>query len=209
MSNITAGGVTVAIYGTAAGAIAYLAGSVHGAAWNALSSAQRNNALATATRMFERTTWVGDPTDTIDKSDFVSQPANTQPLQWPRTSVTDRNGDAVPSSVIPLDLIDAAYELALDVSASDSVVQNQTASRQAKRVRTREKVDVIDCEEETEYFANTARTGRRFPLIVEELIGIWIASNIRTALSATSGTDITSSFTDADTDFGFAGSGLP
>ena len=56
--------------------------------------------------------WTGAPAST------------TQKLAWPRTGMFDRNGNAIPSTVIPQELKDAQSELAGQLLGSDTTLDN-------------------------------------------------------------------------------------
>jgi len=56
--------------------------------------------------------WTGTPATT------------TQALPWPRVGMRDRNGNVIPSNVIPQELKDAESELAGQLNATDSTLDN-------------------------------------------------------------------------------------
>lgn len=62
-----------------------------------------------------RPAWTGAPT------------SSTQALAWPRTGMYDRNGNAIPSNVIPQALKDATAELAGALGTKDTLVDNDNA----------------------------------------------------------------------------------
>ena len=57
-------------------------------------------------------TWTGSPATT------------TQRLAWPRVGMFDKNGNAIPSNVIPQDLKDAESELAGQLLIADTTLDN-------------------------------------------------------------------------------------
>lgn len=67
-------------------------------------------------------TWTGSPAST------------TQRLAWPRTGMFDRNGNAIPSNVIPQDLKDAVAELAGQLGNSDRTLDNDVSVQGLKSV---------------------------------------------------------------------------
>lgn len=212
---VTVKGVANMIYGTLVGAKAYLAAASHGQAWAALDSAIQKQLLITASRMLERQSWAGDPTDPVDKSDFASQPADTQPLQWPRSGLTDRNEVTLDDTTIPAELDEASYEIAIDLNSTDSTIQtSSTTVSNVKSEKSSEKVDqAVTVSEETTYFSDASVGGiggpTRFPNIVHELIGIWLGSGPGGAISAPEvGDNDGCSFIEGQ-DLGFSGLGLP
>jgi len=209
-------GAAQIVYGTTAGADAYLKASSHGATtWNALDSAAKQRFLINAARILERQAWIGAPTQTVNKTNYLAQPALTQPLQFPRTGLTDKNGVAVSSSTEPLQVTEASYELALSLAQSDATVLTQAVQgSNVKEHRLLQRVEgAVQVDESTSYFAansTTGGSGTRFPTIVQELIGFWLAgTGGDTALSEAEigAIDGCSSFEGAD--LGFFDLGLP
>lgn len=211
MGQITIGGVLIEVYGSESGANAYLAAATNGTAWSTLTVLARQQALVTATRLLERQRWAGDPTQPVSKTQ--PQTGGTQPLQWPRTGLVDRNGDALSSATIPQDVIDAAYELAVSLSASSSTLtQTQGQVVGVKSNRDRKKVAELEIETDVEYFAAgvQSRLSSRFPLIVEELIGLWLAGSAAASgvgLGSISGSGCESIFNSRRT-YGYTNTGI-
>lgn len=196
MGTVGIGGTNFDIYGEATDANNYFKAHSNGDSWRDADTTTKNRALATAARSFDRQTWAGVATDLV----------TPQPLAWPRTGLTDREGQAVPTDSIPQDVLDANWEWALAIVVDGAVAGKQPGTN-TKRTRTREKVDVIETESETELFRATIGQTTRFPTAVNELIGLWLEGG-DAALSFASGTDVLSSFTTADTDFGFVAPGI-
>lgn len=66
-----------------------------------------------------------------------------QGLAWPRTGVTDCNGDAIPSDEVPWEVVQATYIAALaELQTPGILAPTITPGKQAKR----QKVDVIEVE---------------------------------------------------------------
>ncbi len=66
-----------------------------------------------------------------------------QGLAWPRTGVTDCNGDAVPSDEVPIEVKRATYLAAMaEITTPNFLIPTITPGKQVKR----EKVDVIEVE---------------------------------------------------------------
>lgn len=135
MGTVTIGGVTHQIYGELADpstpGVADSADEYHAATfrtaatWAALTTTQRAQCLVEATRMLDRLPWRGTKT------------SEAQPLQWPRSGVTRRDGTAVSSASVPVEIEQACYELAYEISRDAAAVQSAVgvASSNVKRVR--------------------------------------------------------------------------
>lgn len=210
MPNIKIGSTFHAVYDTKANADAYFNAASHGAPWLAAEGSFRNQLLVTASRVFERETWLGSPTLPIDKSDFESQPAGTQPLEWGRTGLTDKNGVAIPSDSTPLDVIHGFFEYALallndaTVQTADPTGSNVKVSKSSQRVE-----GAITVSAETQFFNPTLGSSNPYPGIVMDLIGQFLEGASDLTLSFVSGTDATSILADDAGDFGFTDGGLP
>lgn len=210
MPNIKIGSTFHAVYDTKANADAYFAAASHGAPWAVAESSTRNQLLITAARVFERESWLGDPTLPIDKSDFETQPAGTQPLEWARTGLTDKNGVAISSASIPQDVIHGNFEYALallndaTVQTADPTGSNVKAEKSSQRVE-----GAITVSSETQYFNRTLGRSSPYPGIVMDLIGQFLEGASGLTLSFVSGSDAVSAFADDADDFGYSGGGLP
>lgn len=132
-----------------AGADAYFDDSLKFASWDALTDDVKSKALVTATRMLDRQTWAGTKTD------------ESQDLQWPRSGVTDKYGNAIDSSTVPQQILEAQCELALSIALDPSVETNSSTSGNIKFLKAGEA--------EIGYFTPTR--GGRFPTIIQELVG--------------------------------------
>ena len=144
--------------------------------WSNATDATKQSALVTATRMADRKDWQGDKTVT------------TQPLEWPRTGVVDKDGESVSTTTLPQDFQDGICELALEL-ITDPDVQTTTAAS-AKSMRA-DKTSV-------EFFSpsNQRVSGAIFPGISQELLGQYLLGPAGLVPTA-SGTDVESEF-DAD-----------
>lgn len=110
---------------------AYFAVGAHlyGATWLAAVDDTKCAALKMASRLLDEWyCWVGAPA------------ALTQALQWPRTGVNDRLGNAQPATAIPADILRATCELAqaligADVRADSDIEVNKLTSLQVGSVQ--------------------------------------------------------------------------
>lgn len=191
MPTITISGTLYEVYGNLASANSYFSAAVHGAPWAAASSSTRNQALVTATRVFERTAWQGAPTEPVDKTQ--PQPADTQPLEWPRTGLSDMNDVEVPSDSIPQDVVDGSFEYALAV-INDATVQTVSAPGTNQKVdNLTERVEgAVTVTTEKTFFRSTLGAHGQFPTIVQDYIGQWLASTKAAVGVFAGGTDVAS-----------------
>lgn len=209
MATIGIAGVNYEVYGALAAANAYFAAASQGAPWLAAESSLRNQALVTATRVFERTGWSGNPTDTVVPVPPATLPlsAGEQALQWPRTGLVDRNGVALDSTSIPTDVINGNFEYALDLINTPSVQTDDVRGSNVKSTKSLERVEgAVTVSSEQVNFIPTIGRFAQFPKIVQDYIGLWLDSSGSLTLSFVSGTDAEA----LELDFGFAGpQGLP
>jgi hypothetical protein len=110
----------------------------------------------------------------------------------------------VPSTVpLPLPVEHGAYELALALLVNPALASEPGSGSNVKRKRI--KADVV--ESETEFFRSTFLVFGRFPTIVQELLGPYLAgAGVATGPEVT-GADLETQF--ARGDFGYSGDGLP
>lgn len=127
MTIITIGAVAWTVYESSANADAYQL-SRPGTTWPVGSSAAKDASLVAATRWLNEQRWQGVET--------TPAPAGPTVLAWPRTGIVDKNGNAIPTNVIPFEIIWGYYELAMALLADPTILSNQygTASN-IKRVK--------------------------------------------------------------------------
>jgi len=144
-------------YVTQAAATTYFTDAIHAAAWTAAATGTKDAGLVTATRMLDRLTWAGTVT------------TSSNPLQWPRTGVVDRDGTAISSSVVPTEIREATYELALALIAGKADQYGQAGT-----------VSSLQSRDVAVTFAGSAQTrgGARMglPEVVYQMIAPLLAS---------------------------------
>lgn len=191
MPTITIGAETIEVYQDLTQANAYFSTLLSGAEWTTFSSGDRSKALITSTNVFDRTGWIGAPTEPVDKTQ--PQPASTQPIEWPRTGAFDRNEIALPSDAIPLDIERGNMEYALEILNDQTILDSPNTGTNTRSLRTKDKVDVIEVERDEEFFQPTFRTGAsQFPQTVQGYIGIYLAANRTGNNIFAGGTDVCS-----------------
>jgi hypothetical protein len=153
MSTVTIGANTFNVYGDQASATAYLSASLSKAAtaWAAATTQTQASAMVMAARMLDRQTWQGT--------------MNGGPLQWPRASVVDKYGTAVNAGTIPTDILNGSYELAA-ILLSDPALQDQINNTFNIHSFSTGPASVT-------YFGR--QTAGRFPMVVQELVGPYMA----------------------------------
>ena len=113
VSTVIIGTDSFSIYGTNAGADSYLnARAGVGTTWTGLSEDDQNRALVSATRQLDLQTYEGT----------ITAAAIAAGNQFPRTGLTDRDGNDPGSASEPPEVTQATYELAYQASQSSSVV---------------------------------------------------------------------------------------
>lgn len=180
MATITIDGTDFDTYVDLDAANTYLKGQISAASWLAETDEdQKARAIVSATRFIDRQRWQGTKTD------------SAQAHAFPRQGLTYADsGDAVASDSVPQEVLDATCELAsalLDGSEVQTNTQpnsNLTQSLKAGSVAI-------------SYFRGDDQAGR-FPQIIQELLGFWLAGSIVAASSIATGTDRESRFENED-----------
>jgi Putative DnaT-like ssDNA binding protein len=171
--------VSYPVYQDVAGADTYF-GTVPASTWpgtGTYSATQKAQGLLQATRLIDKQKYAGAKTDV------------TNALAFPRTGLTDVDGNAVDSATLPAAVQIACCELALAILVDPSVLSNAQGTSQAtKRLKAGSA--------EVEYFNPIA--GTRLPTIVSDWLMPFFGGGSTTAIGAT-GTDGCSSFDDCHT----------
>ena len=159
MGSVSIQGTSFSIYGTYAGALEYFKASLPASitAWTAAGQVLRQQALVTASRMIDRVGLIDPATGLAITAASVTQPAPTQ---------------------------FAGYELAAALLADPSVQTVVAAGSNVRRTHQRDKVGDLESESETEYFRSTLGVSGRFPTIVQELLGPYLAGGADALSSA-------------------------
>jgi hypothetical protein len=132
-------------------------------AWLALSSSQQGQTLRQATLYLDRLVWDGEATG------LAGGTATT--LQWSRSGVFV-DGVEVDSTVVPTDVVSAAFELAVLISAKPGLVSQVDQGSNLRMVGGGGAPSV-------EFFAPTSAargTANRLPYVVQQLVGKYLAS---------------------------------
>jgi hypothetical protein len=101
VTDVVLGGNHYDVYGTLADADKYLSARLGADAWTAASGNDKLRGMIGAANWIDRTVWAG------------TQTSDSQPLEFPRIGLVDKNDKPISPSVIPNDVIRASYELAL------------------------------------------------------------------------------------------------
>lgn len=156
----------------------YMAAAIQGTDWLAATADTKARALVTATRLMDRQNWLGKQVD----------PA--QSLQWPRSNTGIANYDG---TSIPLPLQYACIELALMLIDGSDVQNNQSMAERNRSIRAGS-VEIVN------FRTPGTEVNTRFPQIVQELLGPYLASIFSPGAKVT-GTDRETQFHRHD--FGF------
>ena len=123
MGQVTIGADTYDIYGTEAAAKSYMKARLGADSWDDASSLNRKKALISATRWLDRANWQGQKT------------SDSQALQFPRTGLTDCDGNDVPSDAVPTLVEQACYEGALILLGDATAMDQADAGNNIKRLK--------------------------------------------------------------------------
>jgi hypothetical protein len=162
----------------------YLAGNIASSNWFSATENTRKQALITATRIFNRECWLGDP----------SAGESGQPLAWPR----DNTGiDGVEDGTTPEDITFGAIELAMALVDGSTVQTNAAPGQQGIETLKAGSVQIT-------YFRSAQSPLNefgRYPLPVQELVGKYLCGSQSAVFGLASGTTGDDSVTSDD--FGF------
>lgn len=175
-TTITIGSHDYTVYGDTHTVDDYAEGAIHSAGWDALTEEAKPKYCVTATRTMERQKWAGSKTE------------DDQVLAWPRTGLTYIDGSEVDASEIPQQVIDGFCEICLAL-ANGSELQDVTSTENAIASLAAGSVSIT-------YFRGAGGTPTRFPTVVQELLGLWLASQENAVSASSSGTCGESAFED-------------
>jgi len=153
------------VYGGLDAARSYIGGifAPAASAWLALLPDDQGRTLVTATRYLDEQPWDGAAIGTVGGA------ATT--LQFPRTGLT-RNGVAVDVATVPPEVVQAAFELAVLISAKPAVVSSVDQGTNLKSVSGGGGVGAS-------FFAPTSAalgTAPVMPVVVQRLVGRFLAA---------------------------------
>lgn len=172
---VTIATVPYSVYLDVAGADVYFGTQLTAAAttWGASVSLLKSQALLQATRMISRGSYAGAKTD------------STNSLPFPRTGLTDVDGNAIDSATLPLALQYATAELAAALIVDSTLITDTTgSSSNVKRAK--------GGSAEVEFFGPVF--GTRLPSVVSEWLAPFYGSSIGSSAPGPTGTDCTDSF---------------
>ncbi len=177
--TVTINAQTYDVYQDVAGADLYLqADFTRTANWDALDTDQKSQALVSATRRLDRLNWAGQKT------------VDTQPLEFPRTGLVDKDGNPVDSGTVPTEIEDGTSLLAYIITQDAAADEEATTSSNTKKVAAGPA--------SVEFFR--PERGGRLPDPVLELVGIFLESGTPSASTGglATGTDGKSDFCEAE-----------
>lgn len=167
--TVTINGNTYEVYGGAPACLVYLGASVgdEADAFAALgdgsgtATAGQLKCLVGATRYLDRVGWQGAPT---------TPAVNGTTLQFPRTNLIDRDGNAIDPSTIPTDFVNAVFEMTA-ILASDATAQS--AQDQGNNIRSMQAGSArLENFRPTSFADGNATV---LPYVVQQLVGRWTA----------------------------------
>lgn len=163
-------------YVTQAEATTYLDDSARASAWQFVGSDDKDRALLTALREIDKQIFEGAKT------------VSTQELEFPRTGLTDKDGNSVASDSVPEVVKNAQMELAYEISQSSSLEGSTGTADNNKRIKAGSV--------EVERFRPVS--GTRFPQIVQEYLRAFLRGVGSVSYPTASGTSIASEFDTSD-----------
>lgn len=168
-------------YGSRAEADAYFNDSLRKAEWAAFSNTTKDQGLVEATRVFERQTWAGE------------KEVPSQDLAFPRTGLTDKDGNSLTGAETLEIVKEAQFEYALVlINDVDALNTRDATGSNIKQVGAGS-AKII-------FFKATK--GSRFPLTVTDLLGDFFGGGKPIVGGFVSGNCDSSSFTDLDGNYG-------
>lgn len=171
MAFVTIGSTDYTTYSDVADADEHFNGSTNYATWAAFTPDDKARGLVSSTRLLERQAWQGAKED------------DCQQLDYPRTGLTDCEGNALDADDTTAPVIEASQLLALDILSGEEVETSRSTEDLTKRLKAGSV--------EIENFRGDALTsGGRFPVNVMELIGCFLSGSAAAISgSISSGTD--------------------
>lgn len=156
MPTITISGNDYEVYVTRAEATAYLTASLSASAtaWLAASPTAQDQSIIMATRYLDSQIWAGEKT------------SPTQTLEWPRTGVTELNGDALDSATVPQAIKNACMELAALIRANPTLVEGESGGGS--------NIQAVTGPVGVTFFAPQAATA--LPSLIMRLVGRYLGS---------------------------------
>lgn len=156
MATVTINATDYDAYRSLADHEIYLEAQISAATWQASTDDnQKGRAIISATRFIDRQVWQGEKADPYQEHAF------------PRTGLTYSDGSDVPSDAVPTEVLDAESELAA-IMIDGTDVQG-TAAPGAQTIQSLRAGSAA-----ITYFRGEEQLNR-FPQIVHELLGRWLA----------------------------------
>lgn len=181
VATVSIGTVDYDVYALTSDALgdanAYHKGSLGTTSWDDADNNTRKKALITATRMLDRARWSG------------AKQGDPQATQWPRTGATcygEIVADGTPDAIAH-----GTFALALALLEDESIQDKRTTRTDIRSVAAGSA--------QVEFFQPLPGEETRFPTVVQELVGCFLAGIFPVAgLPYASGTDEDSSFGEDD-----------
>lgn len=149
-------------------------------AWMLLSDDDKGRTLATATRFIDSFQWQGTASGVVG-----SLPTS---LQWPRSGIFV-NGVELDPTVVPPQVVQATFELAVMIADDPSLTQNVDAGSNVHSMGA--------SGANLSFFRPTSAaegTAPRLPPLIDRLIGRFLASNVAVMAGFSSGVNPCSNF---------------
>ncbi len=169
-------------YSSRAAADIWMADRLNTEAYTSATTTKQDQALITATDFLDSQSWDGDKT------------VSSQPLEFPRTGLSDKNGDAVDSATLPPELVEAHYLLTLAILKS-SQVQFSSGTRVSG-------ITTANTAIRFSIFGEAINAGG-LPNNIQQLIAIFLSKASASSLVESFGTDVVSGIEKYERNRGF------
>ena len=184
MATVTIAGNSYDAYRSLADTEAYLEAQISAAAFQASTDDDaKGRAIISMTRFIDRQEWQGEKTDPYQAHAF------------PRTGLTYADGSDVPSDAVPTEVLDAESEGAAIMMEGTDIQGTANPNAQSIQALKAGSASIT-------YFRNEV-IATRFPQIVQELLGRWLAGASPGLVAVATGTDGEDQF--AEDQFGLTG----
>lgn len=180
MGTITIGTTTYDVYGTTAALKSYMAAKLGSTNYDAATTTEQKQAHISATRWLDRANWQGQKYD-------LTTP---QPLEHPRTGLTDKDGNEVAEDTVHITVEEATYELVEYLLGDPTLTGSPDSGSNIKRAKAGSA--------EAEFFRPTEGTYPRFPTEAHELIRYFLEGASGISAPYAPGVDVESQFDDDD-----------
>ncbi len=196
LATISIGGTGYGSFGSRSEARAYFATTSKADAWDALTVKVQDRGLVQGTRLLSRQSYLG----------IADATAIALQVAFPRSGLTDKYGQAIPATTVPVEACQANFELALLLETGETEAETSTTGPTQVRAQT-DREGPFSTSVQNFFPGQDRDLSQRWPQIVQDLLGRWFAkSGAQIPAEAFGATDTTSFVAGQD---GVTSRGLP